>query len=64
MIFMRVKSSFGILVPKKRKIYFVQFSLKEPWFLPKHEPHFKKDLYDWNMYGWLFFYCGTMPVGR
>ena len=64
MVFMRIRGSIGVLVPKKRKIYFVQFSLKDPWLLPKHEPHYKKDVYDWNMYGWLLFYFGTMPIGQ
>lgn len=64
MIFKRIRSTFGIIIPKKQKIYFIQFSLKEPWILPKHEPHYKKDTWNWNMYGWLFFYFGTMPIGK
>lgn len=63
-MFKRIKGTIGVLIPKKRKIYFIQFSLKEPWLLPKHESHYRKDVFDCNMYGWLFFYFGTMPVGK
>ena len=32
---------------------FVQFSLKEPWLIPKHDDNETR-----NMFGWLFFYFG------
>lgn len=41
-------------------IYF-QFSLKDPWIFPKHEPHFGKT--DISLYGWLFFYFGRQTEG-
>lgn len=60
MKFLRVRSTFSVIV--KRKIYFLQFTLKDPWFLPRHEKHYKPEILDANIYGWLFFYFGTMPT--
>lgn len=31
-----------------------QFSLKDPWLLPKYDPNFRSG----PLYGWLFFYFG------
>jgi hypothetical protein len=41
-------------------IYF-QFSLKDPWLLPKCDKHFGKG--DYPLYGWLFFYFGRETEG-
>ena len=40
----------------KKKAYIIQFSLKDPWLLPRHDPHHSEA--DANLYGWLFFYFG------
>lgn len=36
--------------------FLIQFSLKNPWFLPKHDPKHLNGVYD--LYGLLFFYFG------
>lgn len=43
-----------------RSVYF-QFSLKDPWWLPKYDPHFGKA--DIPLWGWLFFYFGGRKEG-
>lgn len=60
--FSKIRSTFGIVSRKTKKIYFIQFSLKEPWLFPKREKHYKPNELDANIYGWLFFYFGTMPA--
>lgn len=60
MRFQKINGTFGVVI--KKKIYFIQFSLKEPWLIPRHEQHYKPEVLDANMYGWLFFYFGTMPI--
>jgi len=54
---LRVKSTFGILIRKTRRMYLFQFSLKEPWLTPKCDRHYghNKDIV---LYGWLFCYFG------
>ena len=42
------------------EIYF-QFSLTDPWWLPKYEPEFGKSKIP--LYGWLFFYFGRRSIG-
>lgn len=42
------------------EVYF-QFSLKDPWWLPKHEQEFGKSKIP--LYGWLFFYFGRRSIG-
>lgn len=37
------------------KSYFIQFSLKEPWFLPKRDTILGGRV---TLWGWLFFYIG------
>lgn len=51
---LRAKHTF-VLVTKKR-IYVLQFTLKQPWLLPRHEKHYSEA--DCNLYGWLFVYFG------
>lgn len=36
--------------------FLIQFSLKDPWILPKHDSKFLDGGCD--LYGWLFFYFG------
>ena len=36
--------------------FLIQFSLKDPWILPKHDPKYLNG--DCDLYGWLFFYFG------
>lgn len=42
----------------KKHIYVLQFSLKQPWLLPKHDKHYGGKDVDCNLYGWLFVYFG------
>lgn len=57
--------TFGVTMarPKKQEIltYYVQFSFKNPWWLPKKDSNFA----DLNvvLYGWLFFYFGYSVSG-
>lgn len=39
--------------------YFVQFSFKDPWWIPHTEHFYNKET---NIHGWLFFYFGKMVV--
>lgn len=50
----REGTTFGFMT--KKRIYVLQFTLKEPWLLPRHEKHYSKA--DCNLYGWLFIYFG------
>ena len=50
----REGSTFGFVT--KRRIYVLQFTLKEPWLLPRHEKHYSSA--DCNLYDWLFIYFG------
>lgn len=54
---------FTIANFKSKEIYdiYFQFSLKDPWLLPKYDPHFGKT--DTPLYGWLFFYFGRQTIG-
>jgi len=49
----RVGSTFGFYT--KKRIYVLQFTLKNPWILPRHEKHYGQNI-DMNLYGWLFGY--------
>lgn len=48
---------------KTKEVYsiYIQFSITDPWWLPKYEPHFGKE--DIPLYGWLFFYFGRRTEG-
>lgn len=55
---MRILRKRGTFVfATKKRAYIIQFSLKDPWLLPHHDPHFGKKA-DANLWGWLFFYFG------
>lgn len=44
---------FWWIVKNKFKNFLVQFSMEEPWLIPRHESTDTRELY-----GWLFFYMG------
>ena len=50
----RVGLAFGFIT--KKRVYVLQFTLKQPWLLPRHEKHYSEA--DCNLYGWLFVYFG------
>lgn len=54
---LRSKSTFGLLSLKKRRLYLLQFTLKEPWLIPKCDRNYGegKNIVLW---GWLFVYFG------
>ena len=54
MTILRKRGTF-VFVTKKRA-YIIQFSLKDPWLIPRHEEHHGEA--DANLWGWLFFYFG------
>lgn len=60
MIFFRkVGGTFGfIYAGKKGKVhqFYMQFSLQNPWWLPRYERHYGE--MNIPLYGWLFFYFG------
>lgn len=41
--------------------WYCQFSITDPWLLPKYEPEFGEEKYP--LYGWLFFYFGRHSSG-
>jgi hypothetical protein len=41
--------------------WFFQFSLKDPWLLPKYDPYYLNG--KWPLAGWLFFYFGRHTRG-
>ena len=58
--FKRIRGSFMWFVLNKKtnkinKIY-CQFSLKDPWWIPKYDPNYLDGKLP--LYGWLFFYFG------
>lgn len=54
---LRVKSTFGLLSLKKRRLYILQFTLKEPWLIPKRDKHYGENK-NIVLYGWLFVHFG------
>lgn len=47
--------------PKEAYSIYFQFSLVDPRWFPKYDPHFGKA--DIPLYGWLFFYFGRQTQG-
>lgn len=41
--------------------WYVQFSLKDPWRIPKYDPYYLNG--KWPLAGWLFFYFGRHTRG-
>lgn len=54
---LRVKSTFGLLSLKKRRLYILQFTLKEPWLIPKRDKRYGENK-NIVLYGWLFVHFG------
>lgn len=50
-----LKSTFCLINYKTEKKYFLQFSTKDMWLLPKSELMASNTI---KLYGWLFFYIG------
>ncbi len=42
--------------------WYVQFTLKKPWWIPRYDPYFLNDG-KWPLAGWLFFYFGRHTRG-
>lgn len=59
----RERFTFGLLSYKTKRMYLLQFSLKDPWLLPKCDKHYGGDL-DIVLYGWLFVYFGYADLGK
>lgn len=57
MILLRQRLAFGLLIPKERIMYTLQFSLKDPWLIPKLETYLKDGMCNF-LCGWLFVYFG------
>ena len=53
----RIKSTFGFMDLKTKRMYLLQFTLKNPWLLPKRDKHYGEDK-NIVLYGWLFIYLG------
>lgn len=51
----RERGTFILFIPKSRIAPFIQFTLKDPFYVP-HCEH--KDR--WTICGWLFFYFGII----
>lgn len=43
MIFLREKLTFGIVNTRNRKLYLLQFTLKDPWLIPKCDKNYGKE---------------------
>lgn len=54
---MRLGKTFGLLNFRKKRIYLLQFSLKDPWLVPKCDKHYGENK-NIVLYGWLFVYFG------
>lgn len=50
----RKRGTFCLTNLIEDKLYFLQFSFKDPWLIPKSD-FISKDI---KLYGWLFFYVG------
>lgn len=55
MIFLREKLTFGIVNTRNRKLYLLQFTLKNTWLIPKCDKHYGENK-NIVLYGWLFVY--------
>lgn len=54
---MRLGKTFGLFNFRKKRIYLLQFSLKDPWLIPKCDKHYGENK-NIVLYGWLFVYFG------
>lgn len=53
----KLRNTLALYIPNKKDMPFVQFSLKEPWLIPRHEDNCIR-----SIYGWLFFYFGYLHM--
>lgn len=54
---LRRRATFGLLSYRTGRMHILQFSLKEPWLLPKCDRNYGEDK-NIVLYGWLFIYFG------
>ena len=54
---MRLGKTFGLLNFRKKRIYLLQFSLKDVWLFPRCDKHYGENK-NIVLYGWLFVYFG------
>lgn len=54
---LRSKSTFGLLSFKTGRLYLLQFTLKEPWLVPRCDRNYGENK-DIVLFGWLFVYFG------
>ncbi len=54
---LRRRATFGLLSYRTGRMHILQFSLKEPWLLPKCDRDYGEDK-NIVLYGWLFIYFG------
>lgn len=54
---MRIGKTFGLLNFRKKRMYLLQFSLKDVWLVPKCDKHYGENK-NIVLYGWLFVYFG------
>lgn len=53
-----IRATFCLLSYPKNRLYVVQFSLKDPWFLPRIDRNYLNNPNN-TLIGWLFFYVGV-----
>lgn len=63
MKFLRCRATFGLLSFRTGKMYLLQFSLKEPWLLPKCDRRYGQDK-NIVLCGWLFVYFGYADLKK
>lgn len=61
MEFRRSKATFGIRFGKSKRMYVLQFTTKEPWFLPKYDREYGENK-NIVLFGWLFVYFGYIKL--
>lgn len=54
---LRSKSTFGLLSFETGRLYLLQFTLKEPWLVPRCDRNYGENK-DIVLFGWLFVYFG------
>lgn len=55
------KISYVNFKTMEARALYLQFTLKDPWWIPRYEKHFGKA--DIPLAGWLFFYFGVLTEG-
>lgn len=57
----RERFTFGLLSYKTKRMYVLQFTTKEPWFLPKYDREYGENK-NIVLFGWLFVYFGYIKL--